>query len=77
LDFERQLAQKRVEQGGSVESKSDQARTARGLLDMEKATLDAQKKAADKQGEVADGLKKIIAHRLKTLEAQQNIYGGK
>jgi hypothetical protein len=77
LDFERQLAQKRVEQGGAGESKSDQARAARWLIDMERATLDAQKKAADKQGEVADGLKKVVAHRLKTLEAQQNIYGGK
>jgi hypothetical protein len=77
LDFERQLAQKRADQGVAAASKSDQARAARLLLDLEKATLEAQKKAADKQGEITDGLKKAIDHRLKTLEAQQNIFGGK
>jgi hypothetical protein len=77
LDFERQLMQKRADQGGAAANKSDQARAARSLLDMEKTTLEAQKKAADKQGEIADALKKVIDRRLKTLEAQQNIYGGK
>jgi hypothetical protein len=77
LDFEKQLAQRRADQGVTGANKSDQARAARGLVDLEKTTLAAQKKAADKQSEVADGLKKIIEHRIKTLEAQQNVYGGK
>jgi hypothetical protein len=77
LDFERQLAQRRADQGGTNANKSDLARASRALVDLEKTTLTAQKKAADKQGEVADGLKKVIEHRLKTLEAQQNIYAGK
>jgi len=77
LDLEKQLAGKRADQTVSNVSKPDLARTARRLVDFEKTTLEAQKKVADKQADVADAGKKVIEHRLKTLEAQQNIYGGK
>jgi len=76
LELERQLSLKRAENAGTSVSGPDTAREARVLIDLEKATLEAQKKVADKQGEVADGAKEVVDRQLKTLEAQQNIYGG-
>jgi hypothetical protein len=77
FDLERQLALKRAEQTGSDISGPDGAREARLLIDLEKASLEAQKNVADKQGEVASSAKKVIVRQLKILEAQQNIYAGK
>ncbi len=77
LDLETQLATRRSEQTGTSVNKPDLARAARQLVDLEKTTLEAQKRVAEKQGAVADWSKKVAERRLKTLEAQQNIYGGK
>jgi hypothetical protein len=77
FDLERQLAIKRAEQPETIANELDAARTSRLLIDMEKATLEAQKTVANKQGEVADGAKKVVIRQLKTLEAQRNIYAGK
>lgn len=77
FDLERQLALKRADQTGDDISGPDGAREARLLIDLEKASLEAQKNVADKQGEVAGSAKKVIVRQLKTLEAQQNIYAGR
>jgi hypothetical protein len=76
FDVERQLALKRTEQTETGTTKADLVRAARRLVDLEQATLLAQKKVVDKQGEVDDGVKKVLENKLKTLEAQRNIYGG-
>ncbi len=77
LDLERQMTLKRAEQTEISSGGLDAARTARILIDLEKGTLEAQKKVADKQGDVADSAKKVVVRQLKTLEAQRNIYAGK
>lgn len=76
LDLERQLALKRQAQTDASVSGPESARAARLLIDLEKTVLEAQKRVADKQGRVADGARKVVDRQLKTLEAQQNIYGG-
>lgn len=77
LDLERQLAIKRAEHPEASVSELDTVRSARLLIDLEKATLEAQKTVANKQGEVAAGAKKVVIRQIKTLEAQRNIYAGK
>ena len=77
LDLERQLVLKRTELAETSARGTDSDRIARVLIDLEKATLEAQKKAADKQSEVADGTRSVVGRRLKTLQARQNIYSGK
>jgi hypothetical protein len=77
LDLERQLVLKRTEPTETSASGTDSVRIARVLIDLEKATLEAQKKAADKQSEVADGARSVVGRQLKTLHARQNIYSGK
>lgn len=77
LDLELQLAEKRAQQPEASVSTPESARAARILVDMERAVLEAQKRAAQKQDEVADGAQKVIDRQLKTLQAQIDIYGGK
>ncbi|MBP1623080.1 MAG: hypothetical protein H6Q07_1100 [Acidobacteria bacterium] len=77
LDLERQLALKRQGQTDASVSSPESARAARPLIDLERTVLEAQKRVADKQGEVAKGAKKVTDRQLRTLEAQQNIYGGR
>ncbi len=77
FDLERQLAIRRGEQAETSVSGPETARAARVVVDMEKATLEMQKKVADKQGEVAGRAKTVVDRQLKTLEAQQNVYSGK
>jgi hypothetical protein len=77
LDLERQLVLKRTEPTETSASSTDSVRLARVLIDLEKATLEAQKKVADKQREAADGARTVVDRQLKTLQAQQNIYSGK
>ena len=77
LELEQQLIAKRIQLPMIVVSGPDSAREARLMIDLERATLQAQKKVAEKQGEVAAGAKKVIERQLKTLDAQQGIYSGK
>lgn len=77
LELERQLALKRAGQMQTSVTGPESARAARVLIDLELGVLEAQKKVADKQGEVADGAKRVVERQLNTLRAQQNIYGGR
>lgn len=69
LDLERQLVLKRTEPAERSASGTDSIRTAQVLIDLEKATLEAQRKVADKQSEVADRARTVVDRQLKTLQA--------
>ena len=74
FDLERQLAVKRMEWTGSAADKD--SKTAETLLSLERDTLNAQKKVAQKQGDVAQGSKSVVDRQLKTLEAQRKLNSG-
>jgi hypothetical protein len=74
LDLERQLILKRTKKTETSASRADSVRIARVLIDLEKATLEAQKNVADKQSEVANRARTVVDRQLKTLQAHQNIY---
>ena len=77
LDMERQLSLTRAEQTGSTLNGVEQARYARRVLDTEKVALEALKRVAQKESDVANASKKVINKQISMLEAQQAIYGGK
>ena len=74
FDLERQLAMKRMEWSDS--SGDRDSKMAQSILSLERDTLNAQKKVADKQGQVADGSKNVVNRQLKTLEAQRKLNEG-
>jgi hypothetical protein len=77
LGLERQLRLKRAEQIAATGAGPETARGDQIVFDLEKATLEAQRKVADKEAEVADNEKKVVERRLKILEAQRSVMGGR
>jgi hypothetical protein len=77
LDLERQLAMKRAEQGSTALGGPEAARTNQVVFDLEKATLEAQRKRADKEREVTDREKRVIERKLQILQAQRALYVGR
>ncbi|MDI9612524.1 MAG: hypothetical protein QM330_05600 [Acidobacteriota bacterium] len=77
FDLERQLAVKRGEQSDINVSGPKTARAANVLIDLERATLEMQKKVASSQADVANRAQKVVDRQLKTLTAQQKVFGGR
>jgi hypothetical protein len=77
LDLEKQLMLKRAEHGGIASGGPQAARSNQILFDLEKATLEAQRKRADKAGEVTDREKRVVERRMQILEAQRSVVSGR
>lgn len=76
LDLEKELMLKRAEHGGVGGGGPQAARANQILFDLEKATLEAQRKRADKAGEVTDREKRVVERRIQILEAQRSVISG-
>jgi hypothetical protein len=77
LELERELASRRAGQARAGRAGGPSgASTEQVLADLEKRTLEAQRKEAEKSAEVADSQKQIIERLLGVLEAQQKLIGG-
>ena len=77
LDLERQLILKRTEQAGVSGTGPEASRGNQVVLDLEEATLEAQRKLAERQGDVVNRDKRVVEHRLKILKAQRSVMGGR
>ena len=77
FDLERQLVVKRGEQSDINVSGPETARAASVVVDLERATLEMQKKVASSQGDVANRAQKVVDRQLKTLAAQQKVFAGR
>jgi hypothetical protein len=77
LEMERELAARRASQSRAGDTSGPaKASAERVLADLEKRTLEAQRKEAEKTAEVADNQKRIIERLLGVLEAQRKLVAG-
>jgi hypothetical protein len=76
LDLERQLSIKRTERLGLDTTRLVEIREDRVIFDLEEATLQAQKKSAQTQRDVARRAQQVVEGRLGVLESQRKVVSG-
>jgi hypothetical protein len=77
LELEQQLMLKRAEQSGVQGVGPEAARANQVLGDLERATLEAQKKRVEKEKDVVEREKRVIERRIAILAAQRGVIGGR
>jgi hypothetical protein len=73
LDFERELALKRIERAAIKEPGAAASTLDRVVFDIERQTLEARRRQAEKKIDVASREKRVVDRLLKILEARRDV----